>query len=81
MAQPRFFSYVGLLVPFLNKWDGLKDVEQIYRQRYPDWIINHESYMRFVHRTQIIQAIRNYLNKQDFLEVETPVLHNIPGGC
>jgi lysyl-tRNA synthetase class 2 len=37
--------------------------------------------MRFVHRTQIIQAIRNYLNKQDFLEVETPVLHNIPGGA
>ena len=69
------------LRPLPNKWDGLKDVEQIYRQRYLDLITNHESYMRFVHRTQIIQAIRNYLNKQDFLEVETPVLHNIPGGA
>ena len=37
--------------------------------------------MRFVHRTQIIQAIRDYLNNRDFLEVETPVLHNIPGGA
>ena len=69
------------LRPLPNKWDGLKDVEQIYRQRYLDLITNHESYMRFVHRTQIIQAIRNYLNNQDFLEVETPVLHNIPGGA
>ena len=69
------------LRPLPNKWDGLKDVEQIYRQRYLDLITNHDSYMRFVHRTQIIQAIRDYLNNRDFLEVETPVLHNIPGGA
>ncbi len=69
------------LRPLPDKFHGLKDVEQIYRQRYLDLITNRESYMRFVHRTQIIQAIRNYLNERDFLEVETPVLHNIPGGA
>ena len=45
------------LRPLPNKWDGLKDVEQIYRQRYLDLITNHDSYMRFVHRTQIIQFV------------------------
>lgn len=69
------------LRPLPDKFHGLKDVEQIYRQRYLDLITNRESYLRFVHRTQIIQAIRDYLNKADFLEVETPVLHNIPGGA
>lgn len=69
------------LRPLPDKYHGLKDVEAIYRQRYLDLITNHDSYMRFVHRTQIIQAIRDYLNGQNFLEVETPVLHNIPGGA
>ena len=69
------------LRPLPNKWDGLKDVEQIYRQRYLDLITNNESYQRFVNRTKIIKAIRNYLDSRDFLEVETPVLHNIPGGA
>ena len=65
------------LRPLPEKYHGLKDVEQIYRQRYLDLITNRESYERFVNRTKIIQAIRDYLNSKDFLEVETPVLHNI----
>ena len=69
------------LRPLPDKYHGLQNVEQIYRQRYLDLMTNHESYMRFVHRTKIIQAIRDYLNNRDFLEVETPVLHNIPGGA
>ena len=69
------------LRPLPDKYHGLKDVESIYRQRYLDLITNQESYQRFVNRTKIIQAIRDYLNGQDFLEVETPVLHNIPGGA
>lgn len=69
------------LRPLPDKWHGLKDVNQIYRQRYLDLITNRKSYERFVNRTKIIQAIRDYLNKLDFLEVETPVLHNIPGGA
>ncbi|WP_333635610.1 OB-fold nucleic acid binding domain-containing protein, partial [Lactobacillus acetotolerans] len=60
------------LRPLPDKYHGLKDVEQIYRQRYLDLITNRKSYMRFVHRTQIIQAIRDYLNNRHFLEVETP---------
>ncbi|MDO4912662.1 MAG: lysine--tRNA ligase [Lactobacillus sp.] len=69
------------LRPLPDKYHGLKDVEQIYRQRYLDLISNRESYKRFINRTKIIQAIRDYLNKEDFLEVETPVLHNIAGGA
>ncbi|BDR60926.1 lysine--tRNA ligase [Lactobacillus xylocopicola] len=69
------------LRPLPDKYHGLKDVEQIYRQRYLDLISNRASYERFVHRTKIIQAIRDFLNDKDFLEVETPVLHNIPGGA
>lgn len=69
------------LRPLPNKWQGLQNVEAIYRQRYLDLITNRESYERFVNRTKIIKAIRNYLDSLDFLEVETPVLHNIPGGA
>ncbi|RMC40111.1 lysine--tRNA ligase [Lactobacillus sp. ESL0233] len=69
------------LRPLPDKYHGLKDVEQIYRQRYLDLISNRASYERFVNRTKIIQAIRDFLNQKEFLEVETPVLHNIPGGA
>ena len=69
------------LRPLPDKYHGLKDVESIYRQRYLDLMTNRKSYERFVNRTKIIQAIRDYLNAHDFLEVETPVLHNIPGGA
>ena len=55
--------------------------EQIYRQRYLDLITNRESYDRFVHRSQIVAAVRNYLDTEGFLEVETPVLHNQAGGA
>ena len=69
------------LRPLPDKYHGLQNVEQIYRQRYLDLISNQDSYKRFLNRTKIIQAIRDYLNSLDFLEVETPVLHNIPGGA
>jgi lysyl-tRNA synthetase class 2 len=69
------------LRPLPNKWTGLQNVESIYRQRYLDLITNRKSYERFANRTKIIQAVRDYLNSLDFLEVETPVLHNIPGGA
>ncbi len=69
------------LRPLPDKYHGLQNVEQIYRQRYLDLIANPESYQRFVKRSKIIQAVRDYLNQKGFLEVETPVLHNIPGGA
>ncbi|MBF0843302.1 lysine--tRNA ligase, partial [Streptococcus danieliae] len=69
------------LSPLPDKWHGLQDVEQIYRQRYLDLISNKESYDRFVNRSRIISAIRRYLDGEGFLEVETPVLHTQAGGA
>lgn len=69
------------LRPLPEKWHGLKDVELRYRQRYVDLIVNPEVKEVFVLRSKIIMAIRDYLDSQDFLEVETPTLHNIAGGA
>ncbi|WP_047980745.1 lysine--tRNA ligase [Ornithinibacillus contaminans] len=69
------------LRPLPEKYHGLKDVEQRYRQRYLDLITNMESRETFVTRSKIIRAMRNYLDGQGFLEVETPMMHSIPGGA
>ncbi len=68
------------LRPLPEKWHGLKDVETRYRQRYLDLISNPQSREVFLKRTRIIQAIRRLLDTQGFIEVETPVLNDIPGG-
>ena len=64
-----------------EKFHGLTDVEQRYRQRYLDLISNQESREKFQRRSKIIQAIRAFLQDLDFIEVETPMLHQIPGGA
>ncbi len=69
------------LSPLPEKFHGLTDVEARYRQRYLDLIMNDDSKKRFKNRSKIIQAIRNFLNEKDFLEVETPMLHPIAGGA
>ena len=69
------------LRPLPEKFHGLKDVELRYRQRYLDLIVNPEVLDTFVKRTNIIRAIRRYLDERDFLEVETPVLSTIAGGA
>ncbi|WP_281165831.1 lysine--tRNA ligase [Liquorilactobacillus sicerae] len=69
------------LRPLPDKFHGLQNVEQIYRQRYLDLISNRDSFERFLKRTKIISAIRKYLDEQRFIEVETPVLHNQAGGA
>lgn len=69
------------LRPLPEKWHGLKDVEIRYRRRYLDLIVNPEVKQAFVTRSKIIRAIRRYLDNLDFLEVETPTLHNIAGGA
>ncbi len=69
------------LRPLPEKWHGLKDVELRYRKRYLDLIVNPEVRDTFKIRSKVIQGIRNYLNDQDFLEVETPILHTITGGA
>ncbi|MBD3273470.1 lysine--tRNA ligase [Candidatus Dependentiae bacterium] len=69
------------LHPLPEKFHGLVDVEQRYRQRYLDLISNPESKEKFITRSKIIQNIRKFLLDKDFLEVETPMLHPIPGGA
>jgi lysyl-tRNA synthetase, class II len=64
-----------------EKWHGLTDVETRYRQRYVDLIANPEVRDTFRKRTQVIQAIREYLNTAEFLEVETPILQPLYGGA
>ncbi|MDF2820792.1 MAG: lysS [Clostridiales bacterium] len=64
-----------------EKYHGLKDTDTRYRQRYVDLIVNPEVRDAFTKRSQIIKEIRRYLDNLDFLEVETPVLHTIPGGA
>ncbi|WP_182201786.1 lysine--tRNA ligase [Paraliobacillus salinarum] len=69
------------LRPLPEKFHGLKDVEQRYRQRYLDLITNPESKDTFITRSKIIQSMRRYLDDAGFLEVETPMMHGIPGGA
>ena len=69
------------LRPLPDKWHGLSDVEQRYRQRYVDLIVTPEAREVFVKRSQIIRAIREWLDARRFLEVETPMMHYIPGGA
>lgn len=67
--------------PLPEKWHGLQDKQTRYRQRYADLIMNPEVKRVFIKRTQIVQAIRDMLNAQSFIEVETPVLQPIYGGA
>lgn len=69
------------LRPLPDKYHGLSNVEQIYRQRYLDLISNEDSFNRFKLRSKIISAVRSYLDDHDFTEVETPVLHAQAGGA
>lgn len=69
------------LRPLPEKFHGLKDVEIRYRQRYLDLIVNPEVRETFLKRTKIIQAIRQYLDERNFIEVETPILSTIAGGA
>ncbi|MBI2814580.1 MAG: lysine--tRNA ligase [Opitutae bacterium] len=69
------------LRPLPEKWHGLSDMEQVYRQRYLDLIVNPESRARLMLRSRIVASIRATLAKRSFLEVETPVLEGVAGGA
>ena len=69
------------LRPLPDKHKGLTDTETRYRQRYVDLIANEESRQVFVIRSRVITAIRDYMNQTGFLEVETPMMQQIPGGA
>jgi len=72
---------VKSLHPLPEKFHGLTDVETRYRQRYVDLIVNPESREIFFKRSRIISLIRAFMVARDFLEVETPMMHRIPGGA
>jgi lysyl-tRNA synthetase class 2 len=69
------------LRPLPEKWHGLTDMEQRYRQRYLDLISNQDVRKTFQQRSRIIQEIRNYLDSKGFMEVETPMMQPLAGGA
>ena len=69
------------LLPLPDKWHGLQDIEETYRKRYLDILMDKEVYSRFVTRSKIIKFIREFFDKKDFLEIETPVLQSEAGGA
>ena len=72
---------VKSLRPLPEKWHGLTDIEARYRQRYLDLIANPKVKEIFLTRSKVIQKIRDFFTQRDFMEVETPMLHPIPGGA
>ena len=69
------------LLPLPEKWHGLADIEQRYRRRYLDLIVNDRARQIFITRAQIIREIRNFFNDRGYVEVETPMMHPILGGA
>ncbi|MGP1954715.1 MAG: amino acid--tRNA ligase-related protein, partial [Arsenophonus sp. NC-QC1-MAG3] len=69
------------LRPLPDKFHGLADQETRYRQRYLDLIANEQSRQTFITRSRVLSALRNFMVSKDFMEVETPMMHVIPGGA
>ncbi len=69
------------LRPLPEKWHGLKDIETRSRQRYVDLIVNPDVRDMFTKRSRLIYSIRKFFDEKGFLEVETPMMHQIPGGA
>lgn len=69
------------LKPLPDKFHGLSDQETRYRQRYVDLIVNESTRNTFQMRSKIVKSIRSYLDGENYLEVETPMMHPIPGGA
>jgi lysyl-tRNA synthetase class 2 len=76
------YAFLGkALHPLPEKWHGLRDVEACYRRRYLDLIMNENTRKRFTLRTRIARVIREFLDREGFLEVETPILQTKPSGA
>jgi len=78
-------SYIDIVAkalrPLPEKFHGLTDIEERYRRRYVDLIVNEKTRSTFVNRTNIIKSIRNTLDSQGYMEVDTPILSTIVGGA
>jgi lysyl-tRNA synthetase class 2 len=77
----RYELLAKAILPLPEKWHGLKDLEMRYRERYLDLVMNEDVRQLFIKKSQFIKEFRNYLDKAGFLEVETPVLEEVPGGA
>ena len=77
----RWMMLVKTLRPLPEKWHGLQDVEERFRKRYLDLLINEGVKRRFETRSKIIHVVREFFEKENFLSVETPALHAVPGGA
>jgi len=77
----RYTMLTKSLLPLPDKWHGLTDTEKRYRQRYVDLIVNPTVRETFRRRAKITAAIRRYLEEQDYIEIETPVLQSEAGGA
>ncbi|MDO8655285.1 MAG: lysine--tRNA ligase [bacterium] len=69
------------LLPLPEKWHGLQDVEERYRKRYLDLMFNGETKKKFEIRSKIVTSLRKFLEKEGFIEVETPILQPLYGGA
>jgi lysyl-tRNA synthetase class 2 len=69
------------LRPLPEKWHGLADPEQVYRQRYLDLVVNRASRERLLLRSRVVSVIRRFLEDRKFIEVETPILQSVAGGA
>src|SRR5712664_3386252 len=77
----EIFFLSKALLPLPEKWHGLTDVEVRYRQRYLDLIANEKSRQIFVTRARMIQELRKFFDQRGYIEVETPMMHPLPGGA
>jgi len=77
----RYVLLSKALRPLPEKWHGLSDPEQVYRQRYLDLIVNPESRNRLLLRSRVVSGVRRFLEARQFIEVETPVLQAVAGGA
>ena len=81
VAVEQFQLLAKALRPLPKQWHGLRDVELRSRQRYVDLLANPESRELFVKRSEAIAAVRRFMDERGYLEVETPMMHPIPGGA
>lgn len=81
ISVQEFTPLTKSLRPLPEKYHGLTDIELRYRQRYVDLIMNQEVQNTFILRSKIVRHIREYLDQNGFLEVETPVMHTLAGGA
>jgi lysyl-tRNA synthetase class 2 len=81
LEAQRFLLLTKSLHPLPEKWHGLTDVEARYRQRYLDLIVNPRIKEIFLTRARVLEKIREFFIHRDYVEVETPMMHPIPGGA